>query len=73
MVFPVGGGGLGTGTLLSIDYFGKGCKGIGAEPYLARDAYLSMKEGKHYPQFPPITIGDGLRVNLGKNNFRIMR
>lgn len=42
LVFPIGGGGLSSGSLLSTKYFGKGCKPIGVEPYLARDAYLSL-------------------------------
>lgn len=32
VLFPIGGGGLGSGTLLSTKYFGKGCKAIGVEP-----------------------------------------
>ena len=44
IVFPIGGGGLGSGTLLSTKYFGDGCKTIGVEPYLARDAYVSIQK-----------------------------
>ena len=32
VVFPIGGGGLGSGTLLSTKFFGNGCKAIGVEP-----------------------------------------
>jgi len=41
-VFPIGGGGLASGCLLSTKYFGGKCKPIGVEPYLARDAKLSL-------------------------------
>lgn len=39
MIVPIGGGGLASGTLLSTKYFGRNCKAICVEPYLARDAY----------------------------------
>ena len=72
-MFPIGGGGLGSGTLLATKYFGNKCKAIGVEPELAKDAYLSMVEQKRHPQLPPITIADGLRVNLGLKNFNVMK
>jgi threonine dehydratase len=72
VVFPIGGGGLGSGTLLSTKYFGNGCKAIGVEPELAGDAYLSIRDKKIHPQFPPVTIADGLRVNLGEIPFSIL-
>ena len=43
---PVGGGGLSSGTCLSTKYFSPNTKVIGAEPELAKDAYLSLKSGK---------------------------
>lgn len=42
LVFPIGGGGLSSGCVLSTRYFGGKCKPIGVEPYLARDAKLSL-------------------------------
>jgi len=42
LVFPIGGGGLSSGCVLSTRYFGGKCKPIGVEPYLARDAKLSI-------------------------------
>ncbi len=42
LVFPIGGGGLASGSLLSTKFYGKGCKAIGVEPYLARDAKISV-------------------------------
>lgn len=32
LLFPIGGGGLGSGTVLATKYFGNGCKAIGVEP-----------------------------------------
>lgn len=72
LLFPIGGGGLGSGTVLAAKYFGNGCKAIGVEPELAGDAYLSMRDKKIHPQFPPITVADGLRVNLGEKPFKIL-
>jgi len=39
------------------------------EPYLARDAKLSLEQGKIIDQFPPISIADGLRTSLGSITF----
>lgn len=43
VVVPIGGGGLTSGTLLSTKYFSPKTKVIGVEPYLARDAFISLK------------------------------
>lgn len=64
-MFPIGGGGLASGSILATKLFGKSCKPIGVEPYLARDARLSLEKGKIESQLPPISIADGLRTNLG--------
>lgn len=42
LVVPIGGGGLASGSILSTNFYGKGCKFIGVEPYLARDARISL-------------------------------
>ena len=73
IVFPIGGGGLASGTILSAKYFGKGCKAIGVEPYLARDTKLSLEKGELHPQLPPVSIADGLRVGIGDKTFQIMK
>lgn len=44
-MFPIGGGGLSSGSVLSTRYFGGNCKPIGVEPYLARDAKESLEKG----------------------------
>ena len=58
--------------MLSGKYFGKGTKVIGVEPYVARDAYDSLKSGSIQPQYPPTSIADGLRTSLGSITFKII-
>jgi len=58
---------------LSTRYFGGKCKPIGVEPYLARDAKLSIEKGSIVDQLPPISIADGLRTSLGPITFSILR
>ena len=73
LVFPIGGGGLSSGCVLSTKYFGGKCKPVGVEPYLARDAKMSLEKGEIVGQLPPITIADGLRTSLGPLTFQILR
>lgn len=73
IVFPVGGGGLASGTVLSTHHFSPKTKTIGVEPYLACDAYLSMQEGKIVPQFPPVTLAEGVRTGIGDKTFQVMK
>ncbi|KRX04350.1 Tryptophan synthase beta subunit-like PLP-dependent enzymes superfamily [Pseudocohnilembus persalinus] len=70
---PISGGGLFSGQCLTSSYISPKTKMIGVEPYLARDAYLSLKEGKMHPQLPPKTIADGLRMPLGDKTFDIIQ
>ena len=72
LVFPIGGGGLSSGSCLSTEFFGGKCKPIGVEPYLARDAKQSLIKGSLQPQMPPVTIADGLRTSLGQITFGIL-
>ena len=69
LVVPIGGGGLSSGTVLSAHYFSPKTKVIGVEPYLARDAKESLEKGSIQPQYPPKTLAEGVRVNLGSLNF----
>ena len=62
---PVGGGGLLSGTSLSVHYFLPEAKVIAAEPEQANDAYLSFIHRKLIPSRNPDTIADGLRTSLG--------
>jgi threonine dehydratase len=73
ILFPIGGGGLASGTLLAAKYFCPKAKRIGVEPELAKDAYLSLQQNKIHPQLPPKTIADGLRTSLGSLTFPLIR
>lgn len=70
---PVGGGGLISGTSISVKELCEEAKVIGIEPKNADDAYRSLKNGKIYPSVNPNTIADGLRTSLGDITFNIIR
>jgi threonine dehydratase len=70
---PVGGGGLLSGTAISVKSLWKGTKVIAAEPRGASDAYKSFVTGKLTPSVNPDTICDGLLTSLGEINFHIIR
>jgi threonine dehydratase len=69
---PVGGGGLLSGTTISVKALTKNTKVFGAEPEMADDAYRSFAAGKIIPQTNPQTIADGLLTSLGDKTFKIL-
>ena len=73
VIAPVGGGGLLAGTSLAVNHLNYYIETIGAEPFGADDAYLSLKTGKIQPSINPKTIADGLKTQLGDQNFPIIR
>jgi len=73
VIAPVGGGGLLAGTALAINHLHYYIETIGAEPFGADDAYLSLKTGKIQPSINPKTIADGLKTQLGDQNFPIIQ
>lgn len=72
IVCPVGGGGLIAGTALAVKYFGNNCKCIGGEPLEADDAWRSLTSGKIETNDSANTIADGLKTQLGDQNFPII-
>jgi threonine dehydratase len=70
---PVGGGGLLSGTALTVSALSPQTKVIGAEPEGADDAYRSFYQGKLIPSINPQTIADGLLTSLGDKTFPIIR
>jgi len=72
IIAPVGGGGLLSGTALTVHYFLPGGKVIAAEPAQANDAYLSFTKREFIPSRNPDTIADGLRTSLGSITFPII-
>lgn len=73
VIAPVGGGGLIAGTALATNHLHYYIETIGAEPFGADDAYLSLKTGKIQPSINPKTIADGLKTQLGELNFPIIQ
>jgi threonine dehydratase len=68
---PVGGGGLLSGTALSVKYFSPKTIVIAGEPEGADDAYRSMQSGKIEPS-QSNSIADGLLTSLGDKTFPII-
>ncbi len=73
VLVPVGGGGLLSGTALSVNGLSLGTKVIGTEPAGADDAYRSFREGRIIPSINPKTICDGLLTSLGTRTFAIIQ
>jgi threonine dehydratase len=70
---PVGGGGLLSGTALSVHYLSPNTQVIAGEPEGAADAILSFKSGQ-IEKAPYInTIADGLLTTLGTKTLPIIR
>lgn len=72
IVAPVGGGGLLSGTALSVKHFSPATYVVGAEPAGADDAFRSMKSGR-IEQTSNNSIADGLLTNLGEKTFDIIQ
>jgi len=70
---PVGGGGLLSGTSITVKALSPLTKVIGCEPSGADDAYQSFKTGRLFPSISPKTIADGLLTSLGELNFQIIQ
>lgn len=69
---PVGGGGLLSGTAISVKAITPETKVIAVEPANADDAYRSFYSGKIIPSVNPDTIADGLLTSLGTLTFAII-
>lgn len=64
MVAPIGGGGMISGTCLTLSHIAPEVQIIAAEPEQADDAYRSFKAGHIIADDAPQTIADGLKVPL---------
>jgi threonine dehydratase len=73
LLVPVGGGGLISGTAITISELSRQTRVIGVEPEQADDAYQSFQTGQIVPSLNPQTIADGLRTSLGSHTFPIIR
>lgn len=71
---PCGGGGLLSGTAISVKNLTPACRVYGVEPELANDAVRSFKTGVLQTVHNPPTIADGLRTpSLGKVTFPLVQ
>lgn len=73
LVVPIGGGGLCSGTLVATSRFSPHTKVIGVEPFLARDAKESIEKGTIQPQYPPLTLAEGVRTCIGDVTFSFLK
>ncbi|MFT4784658.1 MAG: threonine dehydratase [Paracoccaceae bacterium] len=64
MVAPIGGGGMISGTCLTLSNIAPEVQIIASEPEQADDAYRSFKAGYIIADDAPVTIADGLKVPL---------
>ncbi len=70
---PVGGGGLLSGSAITIRHMAPPAKIYGAEPLLADDAARSLRTGAIQPALPPHTIADGLLTSLCERTFTVIK
>ena len=70
---PVGGGGLISGTALTVVARSPGTQVVAAEPEAADDAYRSLAAGRILLANYPNTVADGLRTSLGQFTFAIIQ
>jgi threonine dehydratase len=70
---PVGGGGLLSGTAITVAAVLPQTEIFGAEPERADDAFRSLHAGRIIASERPDTIADGLLTSLGDRTFSIIR
>jgi threonine dehydratase len=73
VVAPVGGGGLLSGTGVSVTGRIRDARVYGAEPAVGDDAAQSMKLGRVVPSKSPKTLADGLRTGLSERTLAHLR
>ena len=64
VIAPIGGGGMVSGTCLTLSTIAPGVEIYAAEPEQADDAYRSLKAGHIIADDAPVTVADGLKVPL---------
>ncbi len=64
VIAPIGGGGMISGTCLTLSTVAPGVKIYAAEPEQADDAFRSFKAGHIIADDAPVTVADGLKVPL---------
>lgn len=72
VVAPIGGGGMISGTCLTLSNLAPDVKIYAAEPKQADDAYRSFRSGRIIADDAPVTIADGLKVPLKENTWHFV-
>ncbi|MEO1139042.1 MAG: beta-hydroxyaspartate dehydratase BhcB [Pseudomonadota bacterium] len=72
VIAPIGGGGMISGTCLTLSNLAPDVDIIAAEPEQADDAYRSFKAGHIIADDAPVTIADGLKVPLKENTWHFV-
>ncbi len=73
VVAPIGGGGMVSGTCLTLSTIAPEVKIYAAEPEQADDAYRSFKAGYIIADDAPETVADGLKVPLKENTWHYVQ
>jgi len=73
VVAPIGGGGMISGTCLTLSNLAPGIEIFAAEPEQADDAYRSFKAGRIIADDAPSTVADGLKVPLKDLTWHFVR
>lgn len=73
VIAPIGGGGMVSGTCLTLSNIAPGIRIYAAEPEQADDAYRSFKAGHIIADDAPETIADGLKVPLKDLTWHFVR
>ena len=73
VVAPIGGGGMVSGTCLTLSTIAPKVKIYAAEPEQADDAYRSFKAGYIIADDAPETVADGLKVPLKENTWHYVQ
>ncbi|WP_420859533.1 beta-hydroxyaspartate dehydratase BhcB [Marivivens marinus] len=69
VIAPIGGGGMVSGTCLTLSNIATGVKIYAAEPEQADDAARSFRAGHIIADDAPVTVADGLKVPLKENTW----
>lgn len=72
VIAPIGGGGMISGTCLTLSNVAPAIKIYAAEPEQADDAYRSFKAGHIIADDAPVTIADGLKVPLKERTWHFV-
>ena len=72
VIAPIGGGGMISGTCLTLSNIAPDVEIYAAEPEQADDAYRSFKAGHIIADDAPVTIADGLKVPLKENTWHFV-